>query len=122
MNFSEAEHLIKTRELGEMTASELEVVTSATKDALFEAQAREPLHIFDERRKAMGRWALEVIKNPEVSVVMRHRIREDHKKNMEYFLNHDRPVEIPEFIVKMVDYLNDIEYELIMREIIEIQA
>lgn len=110
-----ANQILREKTIPEMTKIELQIVTNTAKDALFSMESRTTG--LDLRKRAMGLWALEIFKDNNIDIITRTKIKNKYKFEISYYLRNKEMPKPTERQQEITNLLNDIEYELICREI-----
>ncbi len=116
-----AEKIIQEKTVHDMTDKELNLVESQVKMAWFEEEVAETKGpAIDLRKRAMGEWALKVLKEPDLPPKLKAKIKHKYADEMKYYLEHKQLPEPSKQSKKFAEYLADIEFERQSREIVDI--
>jgi len=111
-----ANQILREKTIPQMTLQEIGIVMDRAKEAYFENLCVSKNSI-DKHKRAMGRWALTILKDPETDFALRIMIKEKYKHVMNYYINNKELPQPAEKDQKIDILISNLECELFFRGI-----
>jgi len=110
-----ANQILKLKTIPEMTMQEIDIVMERAKDANFENMIGVKNHT-DFKKRAMGLWALGIFKDNKNSFIIRNKIKEQYKMEMNYYIQNKTLPEPSDREKKVNQLIEDLDTELFWRK------